>query len=206
MNSSGPLSIIIMVIIFAAVGGMSYLRFRRFARDRPRLTVRETTPSGKETVRLLTPREAWKLGGRTRLSWLGTWRTLVFLFLGITLLVFDSIGEPVSLVALLGGTAVGVCVGIYALRLTTFEAMPTALYYYRPHLLYFATLLPILLYAGGRFGYRALIAATTGGPRPSLSFSLDPLMLLCSGHLLSCYASYYIGLLRWRRTVTAGSN
>jgi len=205
MNSFDHPSIITIAIIFAAGAGLSYLRFRRSAADRPRLTVREVTPSGKETVRLVTPREAWKLGARTRLSWLRTWRTLVGLFLAIAGLVIVSIGKPVSLVASVSGTSVGVCLGIYALRLTTFEATPTALYYTPRELPRAAAFVPIVVYIGVRFGYRAVIALVTGGPRPTLSFD-DPLLLLCAGLLIGYFASYDIGLLRWRRTIRASSN
>jgi hypothetical protein len=206
MSSFDHESIITMAIIFVAAAGLSYLRLRGSAGDRPRWTVRETTPSGKETVRLPTRQEAWKLGGRTRLSWLRTWRTLVGLLLGIAVLVIVSIGEPVSLVALVSGTAVGVCIGIYALRLTTFEATPTGLYYTPRLLPSVVALVPIVVYIGVRFGYRAVTADGTG-PRWTLLLNpLDPLVLLCAGPLFGYFVSYNIGLLRWRRTVRASSN
>jgi hypothetical protein len=204
MNSFDHESIITIAIIFAVAAALSYLRLRRSAGDRPRLTVREVTPSGKETVRLLTRQEAWKLGGRTRLSWLRTCRTLVGSFLAIAVLVIVSIGKPMSLLALVSGTAVGVCIGIYALRLTTFEATPTALYYTPRELPRVVALVPIVVYIGVHLAYSAVSAEGTGGSRWTLS--LDPLLLLCVGPLIAYLASYDIGLLRWRRTVRASRN
>jgi hypothetical protein len=147
------------------------------------------------------------LGGRTRLSWLRTWRTLAGLFLAIAGLVIVAIGKPVSLVALASGTAAGVGIGIYALRLTTFEATPTALYYTPRVLPNVAALVPIVAYIGGRLSYGAVTAEGTGGPRWTLSLDpLDPLVPLCAGPLIGYLVSYNIGLLRWRRTVGASSN
>lgn len=204
MNGSDHSSIILAVIAIVVLAGAAFLRSRRSAKEPSRLQAVLEAAKGQDHPRAAVAQAAWALAGRTRLSWFRIWRNLiVFLFL-ICAFVVLSISHPLKLAALFGGLAVGVCIGVYALRITTFEATPEGrLYYAGPLLPSIVALLPILLLLVWRFGFPALLADMARRHPHHLPLSLDPLTLLCLGPMVGYFPTYGLGLLRWRRKVRA---
>jgi hypothetical protein len=139
---------------------------------------------------------------RQQLSKVRPWITVCAFPVLLVLLAASSIAQPQSLAALLGGTAVGVGLGIYGIRLTRFEKTPEGLYYTPSAHLGIA--LSVLLI--GRLGYRAMqmYSFTDAGytpPPPAAGIASSPVTLLIFGALAGYYVSYAVGLLRWRRSV-----
>ncbi len=139
---------------------------------------------------------------RQRLSKVRPWITVCAFPVLLVVLAASSTAQPLSLEALLGGTAIGVGLGIYGLRLTRFENTPEGLYYTpSAHL---GIGLSVLLI--GRLGYRAMqmYSSTDGGytsPVLPAGLSGSPVTLLIFGALAGYYVTYAIGLLRWRQRV-----
>ena len=140
--------------------------------------------------------------GRQKLSKVRPWITVSVFPLLTASFIAASIGNPMALLALLGGAAVGVGLGIYGLRVTRFEVTPTALYYTpSPHL---GIGLSLLLVA--RIGYRFVQGGLLPiGPTPVAAPPPPPtpITLLIFGALAGYYTTYAIGLLRWRHSVAA---
>ncbi len=139
---------------------------------------------------------------RQKLSKVRPWITVCAFPVLLVLFAASSIAQPLSLAALLGGTAVGVGLGIYGLRLTRFEKTPEGLYYTPSAHLGIA--LSVLLI--GRLGYRAMqvYSSTDAGYAPQVpaaGLASSPVTLLIFGALAGYYVAYAIGLLRWRRSV-----
>ena len=139
---------------------------------------------------------------RQQLSKVRPWITVCAFPVLLALLAASSIAQPLSLEALLGGTAVGVGLGIYGIRLTRFEKTPEGLYYTPSAHLGIA--LSVLLI--GRLGYRAMqmYSFSDAGytpPPPGAGIANSPVTLLIFGALAGYYVSYAVGLLRWRRSV-----
>ena len=152
---------------------------------------------------------AWRFYSRIRrmvvrqqLSKVRPWITVCAFPVLLALLAASSIAHPQSLEALLGGTAVGVGLGIYGIRLTRFEKTSEGLYYTPSAHLGIA--LSVLLI--GRLGYRAIqmYSFTDGNyapPAPPSGLANSPVTLLIFGALAGYYVAYAIGLLRWRQSV-----
>jgi hypothetical protein len=142
--------------------------------------------------------------GRQKLSKVRPWITVSVFPLLTASFIAASIGKPMALLlALLGGAAVGVGLGIYGLRVTRFEVTPTALYYTpSAHL---GIGLSLLLVA--RIGYRLVQGGLLPmGPTPVAAPpppTSTPITLLIFGALAGYYTTYAIGLLRWRHSVAA---
>jgi hypothetical protein len=137
---------------------------------------------------------------RQKLSKVRPWITVCALPVVVVLFAVGSIAQPLSMAALLGGTVIGIGLGIYGLRLTRFENTPEGLYYTPSAHLGIA--LSVLLI--GRVGYRAMqMYSATGvsGTPPPAPFTGTPITLLIFGALAGYYVAYAIGLLRWRRSV-----
>ena len=106
---------------------------------------------------------------------------------------------PSLFVGCIAGLAVGITLAFIGLRLTRFEVTPSG-YYYTPNThIGIALSLALLL----RIGYRVvqLNAGTVNlaGQLPA-PLGRSPLTLALLGMLLGYYATYSMGLLRWRRT------
>jgi xanthine/uracil/vitamin C permease (AzgA family) len=120
----------------------------------------------------------------------------------LALLAASSIAQPLSLAAVLGGTAIGAGLGIFGLRRTRFEKTPEGLYY-TPSA-HVGIALSVLLI--GRLGYRAMqmYSFSDGDYAPPVAASglaNSPVTLLIFGALAGYYVAYAIGLLRWRQSV-----
>ena len=125
-----------------------------------------------------------------------TWRHWIgALLLPVLLLAFavTLIGKPLALAALAGGVAGGVALGMLALRRSRFHSVD-GLYYYTPDT-YIGLLISMLFI--GRLAYRAY-EFYEHGLQQAPAFGSSPLTLCLMGLVGGFYASYAIGLLRWR--------
>ena len=137
--------------------------------------------------------------GRQRLSTVRPWITVVVFPLVAALVLATSIVHPLTGVALLGGAAVGIGLGVLGTRLTRFEATPAGLFYTpNAHL---GIGLSLLL--GLRLGYRFVTLQINGGPfdPQAMQLGASPLTMAIFGTLAGYYVTYAIGLLRWRAQV-----
>lgn len=138
--------------------------------------------------------------GRQPLRLRRSWLSVILFPLLTALMLLATLGRPLPILALLGGAAIGVALGIYGVRLTRFEPTPAGLYYTpNAHIGVALTLLLI-----GRLAYRLVVtgglmagAVATGGA-PGTFHPIPPLTLLFFGPLAGYYTTYSIALLRWR--------
>src|SRR4029077_11584117 len=70
-----------------------------------------------------------RMVGRQHLSNVRPWITVSVFPIILALLVVASIAKPTSLLAMAGGVLIGICLGIYGLRVTRFETTPQGLFY-----------------------------------------------------------------------------
>jgi hypothetical protein len=152
-------------------------------------------------VAALTPFVLWRLYSRVRRLTTRqrsrTWRhrtTLVFFPLLIALMVFVSLGSPVALAALAAGIALGVPVGMLALKKTTFERTGDE-FWFTPHALIGFGVAMLFI---GRMAFRAWEFYLQGS-FVQHDFVRSPLTLLIFGILSGYYMTYAAGLLRWRK-------
>jgi len=136
--------------------------------------------------------------GRQQLSSVRPWVTVCAFPILTVLLATASIAQPNSPLALAGGVVVGVCLGVYGLRMTRFEKTPQGLFYTpNAHL---GIALSLLLV--GRIIYRFIqVYSVTGsaGAAQQVNYTTTPLTLLIFGTLAGYYFTYAVGLLRWQR-------
>lgn len=138
-----------------------------------------------------------RMVGRQRLSKIRPWLTVCLFPTLVGLLLLRSLFHPYSALALVAGVALGAALGLYGLRLTTFEHTPAGLFYTpNAHL---GIALSVLMLA--RIGYRAmqLYFVSESIQDGSITFGRSPLTLLIFGALAGYYVAYAVGLLRWRR-------
>jgi hypothetical protein len=143
--------------------------------------------------------------GRQQLSNNRPWITIVLFTLLLGLLLFTSLAQPMNAAALLVGLACGTALGVLGIRLTKFEQTPEGLFYTPSAHLGIA--LSALLF--GRVAYRmyqtyAIMDQTA--PTGLNSVTNSPLTLVIFATLAGYYVAYAIGLLRWRRRVTASAS
>ena len=136
---------------------------------------------------------------RQKLSKVRPWITVCVFPLLLVLFAALSISHEADLVALFGGAAVGIGLGLYGTRLTKFENTPEGMYYTpNAHL---GIALSTLLIA--RVGYRYFFAMSPGSwpPQPAIGpgSSGSWITLLIFGTMAGYYVTYAIGLLRWSR-------
>lgn len=150
-------------------------------------------------VALILFRRIRRLIGRQKFARQRPLLTVIFFPLLLAFLAVMSRSHPQSLAALAGGVALGVGLGWYGLKLTTFENTPTGLYYTpNAHL---GIVLSVLLIV--RIGYRLLhgmVLTAQDSPLPP-DFARSPLTLAIFGTLAAYYVCYAAGLLRWHRSV-----
>jgi hypothetical protein len=152
----------------------------------------------------LIPLILWRMYSRIRrmvgrqksIAW--RQRLTVFFFpLVILSLGFISYSQPESLIALIGGLAIGTGLGIFGHRLTRFEQTDEGLFYTpNAHL---GIALSLLL--AGRIMYRYIFLGFPGanpGPTPASTIP-TPLTLVLIGMLAGYYFTYALGLMLWRR-------
>ena len=142
--------------------------------------------------------------GRQKLSSVRPWLTVTLFPLLVAMMALGALAHPMNGLALAGGAAIGIVLGIVGHRLTSFEATPQGLFYTPNAHLGIAL---SLLFAG-RIAWRFIqlnaaggIGANPYGP----GFVSSPLTLLIFGTLAGYYVSYAVGLLRWRHQVGAAA-
>jgi hypothetical protein len=138
-----------------------------------------------------------RMVGRQKLSRGRPWFTVTVFPVLLALLLLASRAHPVNAATLVGGTAFGVALGLYGLRLTRFEVTPQGLFYTpSAHLGIALSLLFIT-----RVLFRVAQFYFSEAPVPVSTHSLigSPLTLAIFGTLAGYYVSYAIGLLRWAR-------
>jgi cytochrome b561 len=139
-----------------------------------------------------------RMVGRQKLSNVRPWITVCAFPILTVLLVSASIAQPMSPLALGAGIIVGICLGVYGLRMTRFEKTPQGLFYTpNAHL---GIALSLLLV--GRIIYRFIQVYWASGSvtdPPQVNYATTPLTLLIFGTLAGYYVTYAVGLLRWQR-------
>jgi hypothetical protein len=142
-----------------------------------------------------------RMVGRQHLSRVRPWLAATVFPLLALMLLLVALPRPQAAIALVAGCGVGIALGRWGLRLTRFEATPIGLFY-TPNA-YLGVALSVLLIA--RLGWRYL--QVFGGDVPFASTPADygrsPLTLLIFGMLAGYYATYAVGLLRWKAQVQA---
>ena len=125
------------------------------------------------------------------------WAAAIFFPLLIVLLGLAALTSPFALLALLAGLAAGLGLAVWGLRLTKFEKTDLG-YFYTPSA-HIGIAISIVFVA--RMGYRLIqIMALTGAEAQfaTQNFGRSPLTLIIIGTMAGYYATYAIGLLRWR--------
>ncbi len=104
--------------------------------------------------------------------------------------------RPYALVALAGGAAMGVFLGVYGLRRTRFEDTDQG-YYFTPSqrlgVLVGMVLVARVIYLGIE------IYMNQGSNQPNPRFTDSPLTMYCLGLSAAYFCTYSAGLVRWRR-------
>src|SRR6185369_2842499 len=133
---------------------------------------------------------------------------VVFCPLLLALLTLGALASPFAMAAILGGMAIGIGLGIWGLRLTMFEKTDAGMFY-TPSA-HIGIALSVLLIA--RVGYRLLqmaaltTALTSAEWQAALQdFGRSPLTLIILGTMLAYYATYAVGLLRWRHRLSSAT-
>jgi len=147
--------------------------------------------------------------GRQRFSPVRPWIIVTLFPLLFVLLIFGSTrGSPghslpvLAFPGLLGGSLLGVALGIYGLRLTRFEQTPQGLFYTPSAHLGIILSVLLLLRIGYRMAQGYMASAGAGGAPPGNAQS--PLTLLIFGAFAGYYVTYAVGLLLWHRRVREG--
>jgi len=113
---------------------------------------------------------------------------------GLALTLLDN---PLALGAIGGGVALGVVLGLIALRRTGFDSMGSD-YFYTPYA-------PIGIFIAMLFIARLLYRTyeyIAHGPAQMPAFGSSPLTMLIFATVAAYYHVYCAGLLRWRRAAT----
>lgn len=157
---------------------------------------------------VLLPLVAWRLYarfkrlvGRQRLSRVRPWITLTLFPVLILALAYGARTHAEALAWLAAALGAGALLARYGLAKTSFEATAAGLFYTpNAHL---GIALSLLFTA--RVVYR-LVELALHGPAPGHTgeFVRSPLTLAVFGLLAGYYVGYAVGLVRWRRSVSAG--
>jgi hypothetical protein len=149
---------------------------------------------------------AWRLYARfrrvvsrQRLARMRPWVTAGFFTVLPLFMFLGSFEHPLNAIALAAGAVAGAALAAYGLRTTRFEVTPDGLFY-TPSA-HIGIALSALLAV--RLAYRALQFnfASEAGDSLHEHFGRSALTLLVFSTFSGYYATYAIGLLRWRRRV-----
>jgi hypothetical protein len=104
--------------------------------------------------------------------------------------------KPLELGALAAGTGLGIALGVYGLRITRFEETPEG-YFFKPNerlgIAAAMVLVARVLYVG------VDLYLNQGSVRPTAGFTESLVGMWCVGLTGGYFATYSIGLLKWRR-------
>lgn len=138
-----------------------------------------------------------KLVGKQHVRPAKLWMSAILFPLVFVMIAFGSLSNQTALLCLLGGGLAGVCLSVLGHKLTKYENT-TGILSYTPN----ATIgLALLLILSGRIGFRFFQMANATqqqGQAAMQSLTSSPLTTLIIGLLMCYYASYSIGILRWR--------
>lgn len=138
-----------------------------------------------------------RLVGRQKLTRTRSWLTIALFSILLLVLLAGAFVHPLNALALLAAAGVGAGLGIYGLRLTTFEATPAGLFY-TPSA-HIGIALSVVFAA--RVGYRFLqMSALSPASAPTAAYASSPLTLAVFGVLAGYYVAFEIGLLRWAKS------
>jgi len=151
----------------------------------------------------LVPLIAWRLYSRVRRligrqrsrAW-RHWAAAVMFPLVAAMLGLAAAKNPLAPGMLAGGLAVGAGLGLWGLKLTRFERTAEG-YFYTPSA-HIGIALSVLLAA--RIAWRLLEVRAGAGAGGNPDFARSPLTLAVFGTLAGYYATYAVGLIRWRRS------
>jgi Na+/proline symporter len=107
----------------------------------------------------------------------------------------DAVARPLSLGALLAGTALGIALGLYGLRKTRFEDTPEGYFFTHKERLGMAVAM-VLVARVLYIGLDVYINQGSGVPAPR--FTDSPLTMWCVGLVGAYFCTYSVGVLRWR--------
>jgi hypothetical protein len=107
----------------------------------------------------------------------------------------EAVTRPLSIGALLAGTALGVALGVYGLRQTRFEETAEG-YYFTPKERLGMAVAMVLVARVLYIGVDIYINKDSGAPTPR--FTESPLSMWCVGLVGAYFGVYSAGLLRWR--------
>jgi hypothetical protein len=154
---------------------------------------------------VMVPLIAWRIYSRVRRNvgrqksrawrhWVGA----VFFPLLLLLLAVTAMARPLSEAALAAGIVAGAALGFWGLRLTRFERTAEG-FFYTPNA-YLGIALSLLLIARVlyRLGELYMMQGTASAAQAQ-DFTRSPLTLLIIGLVAGYYATFAVGLLRWRR-------
>ena len=146
---------------------------------------------------LLIPVLVWRIYSRLKTQMTRQRSIMSRHYTGLLLVPAASVlDRPYALLALAGGTAMGLFLGIYGLRRTRFEDTDQG-YYFTPSqrlgVLVGMVLVARVLYLGIE------IYMNQGSNQPNPRFTDSPLTMYCLGLTSAYFAIYSAGLVRWRR-------
>ena len=131
------------------------------------------------------------------------WAAAILFPLAILAAATGAVNDSLAIACLAAGALAGAWAGIWAIKLTRFEYTGKR-FFYTPNL---HMGLAVTMVFTARIIYRGLELYMNSRefnpvpmPKPSQDFTQSPLTMLTFGLLAAYYASYAVGLLRWRRT------
>ncbi|WP_075794380.1 hypothetical protein [Massilia putida] len=108
----------------------------------------------------------------------------------------EVVDRPFQLAALAAGAIAGIALGNYGLRRTRFEDTPEGYFFTPPSRM--GILIAMLLVA--RVIYLGIeIYMNQGSNQPNPRFSDSPVTMLCLGMTAAYFATFSLGLMRWRQ-------
>jgi hypothetical protein len=159
--------------------------------------------SSAAVLAVLVPLVGWRmysrirrLVGRQRSRAWRHWTAAILFPLLAALLALAALRNALALATLSGALAAGAGLGVWGLRLTRFERTAEG-WFYTPNA-HIGIALSVLLAA--RIGWRLFEMQVQGTPAHGAQFAASPLTLAVFGALAGYYATYAIGVLRWRRS------
>lgn len=123
--------------------------------------------------------------------------TGVIVFAAMILVPGTELGDrPFQLAALAAGAIAGIALGSYGLRRTRFEDTPEGYFFTPPSRM--GVLVAMVLVA--RVIYLGIeIYMNQGSNRPNPRFTDSPVTMLCLGMTAAYFATFSLGLMRWRQ-------
>ena len=123
--------------------------------------------------------------------------TGLIVFAAMILVPGTELGDrPFQLAALAAGAIAGIALGSYGLRRTRFEDTPEGYFFTPPSRM--GVLVAMVLVA--RVIYLGIeIYMNQGSNRPNPRFTDSPVTMLCLGLTAAYFATFSVGLMRWRQ-------